>query len=163
MLTVYTLGHSKHEWGMFLDLLQRHAITLVADVRSRPYSRWSPQFNREALARALREAGLGYQFLGDALGGRPSDPALYDPGQAHPNYARMAALPAYQSGIDHLLDLARVERVAVMCAEGDHRRCHRHWLIAQTLLARGAEVWHIEPDGSTVRGELTPTQNELFA
>jgi uncharacterized protein (DUF488 family) len=58
-----------------------------------------------------------------------------------------------------LLDLARAERVAVLCAEGDHRRCHRHWLIAQTLVARGAAVWHIEPDGATVRGEWIPAPN----
>ena len=161
-LTVYTIGHSKHDWRAFLDLLRRHAIALVVDVRSQPYSRWSPQFNRESLARALDDAGLSYRFMGDVLGGRPADPALYDPGQDRPNYARMAQLPAYQSGIEHLRDLARTERVAVMCAEGDHRHCHRHWLIAQTLLARGVRVLHIQPNGTTVSGESEPHQASLF-
>jgi uncharacterized protein (DUF488 family) len=161
-LTIYTIGHSKHAWPAFLSLLRRSAISLVADARSRPYSRWSPQFNRETLARALEGAGLSYRFMGDALGGRPSDPSLSDPGQDHPNYGRMAQLPVYQSGIDLLLDLAAIERVAVMCAESDYRRCHRHWLIAQTLLERGVQVLHIGPDGTLVPGEPAPYQRGLL-
>ena len=161
-LTVYTLGHSDHELAAFLGLLRRHSIALVVDVRSQPYSRWASQFNREALARALQEAGLGYRFMGDLLGGRPSDSALYDPGQERPNYQRMAQTPAYQSGIDQLLDLARAACAAVMCGEGDHTHCHRNLLIAQTLLERGVRVQHIQPDGSLVEGEIEPRQLSLF-
>ena len=131
-------------------------------MRSQPYSRWAPQFNRETLARALQEASIGYQFLGDALGGRPTDPALYDPGQEHPNYPRVEQTPAYQAGIGRLLDLAQAARVAVMCGEGDYRHCHRHLLIAQTLLARGVRVLHVQPDSKTVEGQLEAQQLSLF-
>jgi len=161
-LLIYTIGHSDHTTTTFVDLLRQHGITLVVDVRSQPYSRWAPQFNRELLARALQEASIGYQFLGDALGGRPTDPALYDPGQEYPNYPRVEQTPAYQAGIDRLLDLARAGRVAVMCGEGDHRHCHRHLLIAQTLLARGVRVLHIQPDGKTVEGQLEAQQLSFF-
>jgi uncharacterized protein (DUF488 family) len=71
-------------------------------------------------------------------------------------------MDAYQAGIDQLLELARTERVVVMCGEGDHCQCHRHLLIAQTLLARGARVLYIQPDGTTVKGDLTPQQLSLF-
>ena len=161
-LTVYTLGHSDHELAAFLGLLRRHSIALVVDVRSQPYSRWASQFNREALARALQEAGLGYRFMGDLLGGRPSDSALYDPGQERPNYQRMSQSPAYQAALDELLKLAQAQRVAVMCGEGDHTHCHRNLLIAQTLLERGVRVLHIQPDGSLVEGEIEPRQLSLF-
>lgn len=161
-LLIYTVGHSDHSSTEFLDLLKRHDITFVVDVRSQPYSRWAHQFNRETLAHAVKKAGIGYQFMGDTLGGRPDDPTLYDPGEERPNYERMEWTSAYQAGIDRLLELAQTEQVAVMCSEGDHRHCHRHLLIAQTLLARGNRVVHIQPDGTEVSGEPTATQLSLF-
>jgi len=162
-LVIHTVGHSDHTAEDFVDLLRRHGITLVVDVRSQPYSRWAHQFNRETLARDLQDAGIAYRFMGDALGGRPANPTLYDPEQERPDYQRLEQTPAYQAGIDQLLDLARAERVAVMCSEGDHRRCHRHLLITQTLLGRGVRVLHIQPDGTTVEGERIPQQLSLFA
>jgi len=162
-LLIHTIGHSDHTVAAFVDLLRRHGITLVVDVRSQPYSRWTPQFNRETLARDLDDAGIAYRFMGDALGGRPADPALYDAGQERPDYRRVEQTPAYQAGIDQLLDLARAEQVAVMCSEGDHRHCHRHLLITQTLLDRGARVLHIQPDGRTVEGEPVAQQLSLFS
>jgi uncharacterized protein (DUF488 family) len=161
-LLIYTIGHSDHTTAAFVDLLRHHGITLVLDVRSQPYSRWAYQFNRETLARDLQDAGIAYRFMGDVLGGRPADPALYDPGQERPDYQRLAQAPDYQSGIDQLLDLAQTEQVAVVCSEGDHRRCHRHLLITQTLLERGVQVFHIQPDGTTVEGEQIPQQLSLF-
>ena len=159
---LYTIGHSNHTTAAFIDLLRRHEITLVVDVRSQPYSRWAHQFNRETLARDLQDAGIAYQFMGDALGGRPADPTLYDPGQEHPDYQRVQQTLVYQAGIDQLLDLAQTEQVAVMCSEGDHHRCHRHLLITQTLLGRGVRVLHIRPNGETVEAELEPQQLSLF-
>jgi len=161
-LLIHTIGHSNHTTAEFVDLLRTHGITLVVDVRSQPYSRWADQFNRETLAHDLEDAGIAYRFLGDALGGRPSDPALYDPGQERPDYQRIERTPAYQAGIDRLLDLAQSQRLAVMCGEGDHRQCHRHLLITQTLLGRGVRVLHIQPDGRTVEGKRVARQLSLF-
>ncbi len=161
-LLIHTVGHSDHTTTVFVDLLRRHGITLVVDVRSQPYSRWAPQFNHETLARDLQDAGIVYRFMGDTIGGRPPDATLYDPGQEQPNYQRVGQTPAYQTGIDQLLDLAGTEQVAVMCSEGDYHQCHRHLLVAQTLLERGARVLHIQPDGTTVEGELVPQQLSLF-
>jgi uncharacterized protein (DUF488 family) len=159
-LQIHTIGHSDHTSSAFIDLLRQHDVTLVVDVRSQPYSRWAPQFNRETLKKDLEEANIGYGFLGDVLGGRPSDSGLYAAG--HPDYRRMEQTEAYQRGIEHLLDLMSSERVAIMCGEGDYRQCHRHLLIAQTLLRRGVDVVHIKPDGQTVDGERTPEQLSLF-
>jgi uncharacterized protein (DUF488 family) len=159
---IYTIGHSDHTIESFVDLLRQHTVVLVADVRSQPYSRWTHQFNRETLAHDLTEAGIDYRSMGDALGGRPADPTLYDPGQELPDYGRVEQTDAYQVGIDQLLELARTGRVAVMCSEGDHRHCHRHKLIAQTLLERGVRVLHIQPDGRVVDGERIVQQLSLF-
>jgi uncharacterized protein (DUF488 family) len=161
-ITVYTIGHSDHTPEAFLLLLQQHAIALVADVRSQPYSQWVPQFNRENLARDLQAAGIRYAFLGDSLGGRPKDRRLYDPGQEHPDYERLASSPEYLAGIEQLLQLAAKERVAILCSEGDHHKCHRGLLITPTLLARGTRVLHIAPDGTLVDAQDEPKQLTLF-
>ncbi len=159
---IYTIGHSDHSVEEFVALLQKHGVTSVLDVRSQPYSRWAHQFNREALTRDLEAAGVAYHFLGDALGGRPADPALYDAGDGPPDYRRLEQTETYQAGIARLLDLARAERVAVMCGEGEHRHCHRHLLIAQTLLERGLRVLHIQPDGCVVEGERVARQLDFW-
>ena len=159
--TLYTIGHSDHTVEEFIGLLKRHHITLVVDVRSQPYSRWVHQFNRELLVRDLQDANLDYHFMGDSLGGRPDDAGLYEPGEERPDYQRLEQTPAYQAGIECLLELAQGERVAVMCSEGDHHHCHRHLLLAQTLLERDVRVLHIQPDGTTVRGSQIPRQLSL--
>jgi len=161
-LLIYTIGHSDHTIPAFVDLLRTFDVALLVDVRSQPYSRWTPQFNREDLAHDLQEAGIAYQSMGGSLGGRPADPTLYDPGVERPNYERLAQTETYQQGIAQLLALARASQIAIMCSEGDYHQCHRNLLITQTLLERGVEVQHIQPDGTTAAGEIIPQQLSLF-
>jgi uncharacterized protein (DUF488 family) len=161
-IQIYTIGHSDHTTAELIALFQGYEIACVVDVRSQPYSRWAHQFNRETLASQLQEAGISYRFMGDVLGGRPSDPSLYDVDQERPDYRRMEQTTAYQRGIEELVDLAAGRRIAVMCSEGDHSHCHRHLLITQTLLARGVSVYHIQPDGAMIKGEPIPRQLSLF-
>ena len=163
-LRVFTIGHSDHSAEEFVALLQQHCVELVVDVRSQPYSQWVPQFNRENLIRTLTAAQVRYRFLGDALGGRPSNRELYDPGRETVNYERLSSSVEYAQGIDELVRIARecAGNVAVLCSEGDHRKCHRGRLIAPTLLRRGVRVTHIQPDGSTVEAELEPQQLTLL-
>jgi hypothetical protein len=160
--TIYTIGHSDHELERFVELLQRHQIDTVVDVRSQPYSRWVPAFNREALQGGLQEAGLTYVFLGEALGGRPADPALYNGEGAVTDYDRIAAMPAYQAGLTALLRLADQASVVIMCSEADYHACHRSRLITPSLLARDVRVIHILPDGRTVDAGPEFTQLSLF-
>jgi len=152
---LWTIGHSDQPFPRFLDLLRRHDIALVVDVRGQPYSQWAHQFNRETLAHDLEAAGIAYRYLGDALGGKPAR-------GEKPDYDAMAQQPKYLAGIETLLAVAAEARVAILCSEGDHRHCHRHFIISQTLLQRGVAVTHIRPDGSTAPGELIPRQLSLF-
>ncbi|MBN2003875.1 MAG: DUF488 domain-containing protein [Anaerolineae bacterium] len=161
-MLIYTIGHSDHLVTEFTGLLQRYGVMQLVDVRSQPYSRWTPQFNREELAESLREAGIVYLGMGDTLGGRPVDRQLYNPGEERPDYARLAQTEAYQAGIARLLELAQAAQTAVMCSEGDHRQCHRHLLVTQTLLDRGVRVLHIQPDGTTQAGERILEQLSFF-
>jgi uncharacterized protein (DUF488 family) len=143
---IVTIGHSTHDIKVFVSLLKRHQITAVADVRSAPVSRFSPQFNRDALQKSLREADIKYVFLGKELGARSQDPSCYVDGRVQ--YGRLAATRLFQSGIERLLSGAGREVVAVMCAEQDPLECHRTVLVARVLVDRGVSVSHIHSDGS---------------
>ena len=142
---VLTIGHSTHPLADFLALLRRHGVTVLADVRSAPYSRFNPQFNREALAKALDEQGVRYVFLGRELGARSKDPACYEDGRLQ--YERLARTALFRGGLDRVVQCAREERVALMCAEKDPIDCHRTILIGRELVGRGAAVTHILEDG----------------
>lgn len=145
-LTVFTVGHSVQPVADLLALLRAHDIDAVADVRSTPYSRRNPQYNRENLARALRPADIRYVWLGDGLGARPDDPACYVDGSA--SYARIAETPAFRAAIDRVIEGAARWRIALMCAEKDPAHCHRAGLVAPALVARGVTVRHILADAT---------------
>lgn len=144
--TIYTIGHSNGTAERLLEMLTQHGITAVADVRSQPYSRFNPQFNRESLASLLKNAGLDYVFLGQELGARSEDPACYRNGRAQ--YALIARTPQFGRGIERLLSGMEKFRVAILCAEKEPLGCHRTILIARSLHERGIRVCHILEDGS---------------
>ena len=131
---LYSIGHSNHEAAAFLELLRRHGIAAVADVRSRPYSRFVPHFSKERLQRILEEEGIGYLFLGGELGGKP--PRGEAPASA-PDYDCAHSQPEFRTGIERLLEAAGQRRIAMMCRERDPLDCHRLHLICRSRGAAG--------------------------
>jgi uncharacterized protein (DUF488 family) len=117
----------------------------VGDVRSAPYSRRYPQFSREPLERALREAGIAYVFLGKELGARSDDPSCYENGSV--KYDRLAKTQLFQSGLDRVERGMESHTLALLCAEKEPLHCHRTLLVARHLEARGVMVEHILEDG----------------
>jgi uncharacterized protein (DUF488 family) len=144
-LQLYTIGHSNVPAERIVELLKQHGIEVLVDVRSKPFSRWNPQFNRERWQRTLEAAGIEYRYSGKELGGRPEDEALYVDGQV--SYGAIAASAAYQEALQQVIALAAEKHVALMCAEEDPQRCHRQHLLAQSLLSLGVKVRHIRGDG----------------
>ena len=143
--TVLTIGHSTNTVEAFLALVQSHGVNAVADVRTAPYSRFNPDFNREPLARRLAAHRIAYVFLGRELGGRPDDPSCYDSGRV--SYRRVGATPWFRRGLDRVVRGAARRRIALMCAEREPLECHRTLLVAPALVARGVSVGHILGDG----------------
>jgi uncharacterized protein (DUF488 family) len=152
---LWSIGHSNASVERLIALLRQHSILQLADVRSAPYSRHWPQFNREALAASLKVAGIDYVFLGSELGGKPDDPALRGP-HGLPDYDAIAATPLYQEGLRRLMALGAAVRTAFLCSEGDPMQCHREKLVARSLRAAGWRVHHILQDGS-LQGEVQPS------
>ena len=146
---VHTIGHSDMGREKLIDRLEQYGIELVVDVRSAPYSRHAPQFNREELAGALGQRGIGYIHMGDALGGRPTEDRLYDE-QGRAQYGLMALEPKFQEGVRQLAQTAMERRLALLCTEPDPLRCHRTRLAAPVLEEAGVPVVHIAGDGKIV-------------
>ena len=144
--TIFTVGHSAHEIGRFAGLLAQHGIEAVADVRSAPYSRRHPQFNRDALKEALRANGIAYVFLGKELGARSKDPTCYANGRVQ--FRKLTGTALFRSGIKRVLEGSQQMRIALMCAEKDPLACHRTLLVARELVRGGSEVNHILADGT---------------
>jgi uncharacterized protein (DUF488 family) len=138
LITIYSIGHGRHPWSYFLELLQKHDIAFLCDVRSMARSRW-PQFNGPILSENLRAAGIGYEHLPEC--GGKTKPIAED--------------LAY--GTERILELAAEMRTAIMCSESQpltaHKvpraNCHRVGLLAPLLKAKGAgRIVHILPNGN---------------
>lgn len=143
--TIFTIGHSTHSLEDFLGLLKQHGVTALVDVRSTPYSRFNPQFDKDSLERSLRSAGIEYVFLGHELGARSNDPSCYLNGRVQ--YKRLAQTELFRSGIERVIRGARGHRIVLMCAEKEPLECHRTLLVARALDERGVAVVHILGDG----------------
>jgi uncharacterized protein (DUF488 family) len=142
---IVTVGHSNRPLDEFLQLLRKHQLTLVADVRKMPRSRSNPQFNQDTLPQTLREVGIGYVHM-PGLGGlrrrRPDSPNAGWQNTSFQGYADYMLTPDFERGLQEFLARARGERAALMCAEAVPWRCHRS-LIADALTVRGISVEHI--------------------
>jgi uncharacterized protein (DUF488 family) len=154
---IYTVGHSKHPIERFVALLQQHAIDALADVRSTPYSRFNPQFNREKLQATLAVAGIRYVFLGDELGARSKDPSCYDE-EGRVSYAKLAQTAPFRAGIERLLTGMQQHQIAIMCAEREPLDCHRTILVSRELERAGVPVTHILQDGTLEPHRQTMTR-----
>jgi uncharacterized protein (DUF488 family) len=138
-LIIHTIGHGRHPFDYFLELLRQHEIAFLCDVRSAARSRW-PQYNGRVLEENLREEGIGYEHLPECGG-------------------KVIAPPDELSrGLDRIVELASEMRVVIMCSESQpltkHTRpranCHRVGLLAPRLRTRGAGIVHILPDGRAI-------------
>lgn len=144
MNPLFTIGHSTHEFAKFLGLLKQHRIEVVADVRSRPYSRFE-WFSRSALEKALKENGIRYVFLGEELGARREERECYIGLRA--DYDLISLTSAFQSGMKRLRTGVEEYRVALMCSEREPLDCHRTVLVCRHA-KRFADISHIHADGS---------------
>ena len=141
-----TLGHSTHPIERFIALLKSAGATAVADVRSSPYSRYSPQYSKDALRASLSEAGIAYTFLGKEFGARSTDPSCYRNGKVQ--YFKLAQSAPFADGLQRVFEGLKKYRIAFVCAEKDPIECHRALLVARAFADRGTSVSHIHSDGT---------------
>jgi uncharacterized protein (DUF488 family) len=153
---LYTVGHSNLEAEALVALLLGAGVTAVADVRSSPYSRRLPHFNRQTLEATLRTNGIAYVFLGAELGGRPASPALYA-AEGWADYERVRQTEAFRSGMDRVARGLGRFVVALLCGEEDPLDCHRGLMITPALKEVGLPPRHLRRGG---RVETTAQMEE---
>jgi uncharacterized protein (DUF488 family) len=170
MRTLHTIGHSTHTIERFTELLSMHSISAIADVRSSPYSRYNPQFNREPLQNVLRRAGIEYEFLGRELGARTTAAECYVDGKV--KFDRLARTDLFRAGLDQLRGGIDSLNICLLCAEKDPIFCHRMILVCRAVRADGVRIRHILEDGGIeensesemrLRQEHHIAQSDLFA
>ena len=144
---LYTIGHSTHPFPHFAQLLKRNGITAIADVRSAPYSRYNPQYNREGLKAALEAVGIAYSHLGPQLGAHREEAECYGP-TGRVDFSRTAMTAAFREGIQRVKSGLHKYSIAMMCAERDPLTCHRNLLISRFVREELSDLAHIRGDGT---------------
>lgn len=174
-LTLFTIGHSTRPICAFTDLLHRNGVETLIDVRRFAGSRKNPQYNPEALRSALAAIGIEYVPMPELGGRRRARADSHNTAwrnEAFRGYADYMQTPEFAAAIERLLERARRQRVAIMCAESVWWRCHRG-LIADYLKVRGIDVRHIMGNGepemhpytsaaSIRNGQLSYAPDDLF-
>lgn len=155
-IPIFTIGYGARSLDAFFAVLKSHRISYLVDVRSAPYSKYKPEFSKNALEQAAKQAGLRYVYMGETLGGQPKDPTCYEDGKVV--YDRVKERASFKQGI------ARLRRahdhglpVVVMCSEGKPEQCHRTVLIGQILTDLGITVAHLDEN------DLVITQEEALS
>ena len=155
MKELFTIGHSNHSIERFLELLGSHGIETVIDVRSAPYSRYCPQYNKSALEKSLKDVGIEYIFMGKELGGRRNDESCYFEGEI--KFEFIANLPIFQEGLKRVFEEIKNHKTALICAEAEPLNCHRTILVCRQLkkINPDLQITHILGDGTTESHEET--------
>ncbi len=150
LFTIYTVGHGNRSADGLAALLAAHGVDLVCDVRSFPRSRRWPHFDRAVLEAFLPDRGIGYEWLGQQLGGfrkTQSDSVHLALDESFRGYADHMATEGFHAGLDRLHALAAQHTVACMCAELDWTHCHRRYL-SDALVAENIVVLHARDPGA---------------
>lgn len=154
-MEVFTIGHSTSSFDDIRAALRRHGVTILADVRSRPYNPFIPQFNRERIKMELLGDGIVYAWLGDRLGRLPDGTPFTE--RSTVDFLAVERSEPFLAGIDWIVQQAAAARICLFCGEAEPEDCHRDFLIGRHLMARGFRVLNILPGG-----ELEPIVQSLF-
>jgi uncharacterized protein (DUF488 family) len=146
----YTIGHSNHPIEDFIKILKKFHIQCIIDVRTIPSSNYMVQFNRENFQAWLEREGIEYNYLGDMIGGRYTDPALLD-SKGSVDYEKVGQRSIFHTGINQVCQIINAGKpAALMCSEKDPLDCHRFVLVSKVLAKSGISIDHILFDGTIV-------------
>lgn len=160
---IFTIGHSNLDSNQLINHLKQHDIDAIIDVRSKPYSKYTPQFNKEAFGHICKNNQIKYYYLGDLLGGKPDDPSVIINSNKI-DYNLLSQKDYFIRGIHKLLSIIKNHNTCIMCSEGHPNKCHRNLLISPILEKHNINVFHILPNGEAVTSDqfqLQKNDNQL--
>ena len=146
-MKIYTIGHSTQEIKEFIKLLKENKIEVVIDVRSTPYSKYAPNFNKKEFNKTLLESNIIYKYLGNKVGGKHKHKKYYY-ADGTINYDLLAKTPKFKEGMNDIIKITKKYNAILMCSEENPYYCHRHHLISPKLQEHGFKVIHIRKNGN---------------
>ena len=150
---IYSIGHGSKNIDIFINELNSFNIKYLIDIRSNPYSKYNPQYNREILHNQLISSNIIYVYLGDNLGGLPKDHSCYCEGKV--SYDLLKEKDFFKEGMKRLINASELNvNVAIMCSEIKPEECHRSKLIGQELMKLNISIQHII-DNRTIKDQIT--------
>ena len=156
-MNIYTIGHSNYKIEYFIELLKLHNINCIADVRSVPFSKYVPQFNRNELKKELLKYNITYVFMGKELGARRENINLYTGNLL--DFQKVSKDSLFISGIERILNgLKKKFKITLMCSEKDPIDCHRNILVARELSNKGIKISNIKENGKIETQEQIETR-----
>ena len=159
--TLYSIGHGNKSIDVLIDELKHFDINYLIDIRSKPYSKYNPQFNQNELKYSLESKKIKYTYMGDVLGGLPNDPTCYTNG--HVDYDKLKEKDFFKNGLKRLIAAnTKKIKVAIMCSESKPEECHRTKLIGQELIKLGINLNHITRTRDKQKRLIIKTQNEVM-
>jgi len=159
--SLYSIGHGNKSIETLVEELNFFGINYLIDIRSKPYSKYSPQFNQNSLKFSLIEKDIKYTFMGDILGGLPEDPTCYTNG--HVDYEKLKEKDFFKTGLQRLVTAHNKKiKVAIMCSESKPEECHRTKLIGEELKTYGITLNHITRTKNNQKQIITKDQNEVM-
>ena len=140
--TLYSIGHGNKSIVTLFEELNKFNINYLIDIRSKPYSKYNPQFNRNEIKYSLEHKGIKYTYMGDVLGGLPDDLTCYTNG--HVDYNKLKDKDFFKKGLERLITAHNKKiKVVIMCSESNPAECHRTKLIGEELKKKGIILNHI--------------------
>ena len=159
--TLFSIGHGNKSIDAFIEELKYFDIGYLIDIRSKPYSKYSSQFNQNDLKLALANKGITYTFMGDVLGGLPEDSSCYTNG--HVDYEKLKNKDFFIEGLQRLIIANNKKiKVAIMCSESKPEECHRTKLIGEELIKKGISLNHITRTKSKEKKIILKGQKEVM-
>lgn len=141
--TIYSIGHGSKKIEDFIKELKAFDIHFLLDIRSKPYSKWNPQYNQSQLEMELKKHNITYVYVGDTLGGLPEDRSCYDY-NGKVIYDLIKEKDFFKEGLNRLTTANDKKIIlAIMCSESKPEECHRSKLIGQELLKKDISLKHI--------------------
>ena len=154
--TLYSIGHENKTIEELIKQVNYFNIQTLIDVRSKPYSKKNPQFDKLELENSLKRNKINYLYLGEQLGGIPSDLTCYTKGKV--DYEKIGKKDFFIEALQTLI-LASQQQInlVIMCSEGNPAQCHRTKLIGEALRKSGIILNHI------IRMGIVKDQYEVMA
>lgn len=149
---LYTIGHSTLPEGRFIELLKHFRIAYLLDVRSTPFSRYVPQYNKDRIENTLYGSGIQYAHMGKFFGARQENKAFYN-AEGYLDFERFRESAQFKAGLNNVKKGLTKYNIALMCTEKNPIDCHRAIMVTRGFALDGIQAKHILHDLTSITQE----------